>query len=136
MLVRSFPVSRMRKAPVILSAMLIVSLVANGVLWYRAESARKDATFNAGVAEVVGMSWGESEAKRDYESGLLRWYRFDNSSGVPKDKSDRQIVSVDLALEPPYLHQSTRAFVEAYNRTIDKLIATKDAPSPRKKWKR
>ncbi|MFQ5937782.1 MAG: hypothetical protein ACE5LB_15365 [Acidiferrobacterales bacterium] len=126
----------MRKAPAILSAMLIVSLVANAVLWYRAESARNDATFNAGVAEVVGMFWGESEAERDYESGLLRWYRFDNAGGLPKDKSDRQIVTVDLALEPPYLHRSTRAFVASYNRTIDKLIAKKDAPPPRKKWKR
>jgi hypothetical protein len=126
----------MHKALVILSAVLIVSLVANGVLWYRAESARDAAIFNAGVAEVVGVSWGESEAERDYESGVLRWYRFDSSGDVPKDKSDRQIVTVDLALTPPYLHRSTRAFVDSYNRTIDKLIAKKDAPPPRKGWKR
>lgn len=129
-------VSRMRKVPLILGAMLVVSLVANGVLWYRAHSARNDAIFNAGVAEVVGMSWGESEAKRDYASGVLRWYQFKNSSDVPKEKSDRQIVVVDLDFEPPYLHQSTHAFVKAYNETIDKLIAKKDTSLPKKGGKR
>ena len=126
----------MRKVPLILGTMLVVSLVANGVLWYRAHSARNDAVFNAGVAEVVGMYWGESEAQRDYASGVLRWYQFKNSGAVPKEKSDRKIVVVDLDFEPPYLHQSTRAFVKAYNETIDKLIAKKDAPPLKKRWKR
>ena len=126
----------MRKVPVILSAMLIVSLVTNGVLWYRAETARNDAVFNAGVAEVVGMYWGESEAERDYESGVLHWYQFDNSGDIPKDKSDRQIMTVDLALEPTYLHRPYFRFVESYNRTIDNLEAEKNAPPRRKKWKR
>jgi hypothetical protein len=116
--------------------MLIVSLVTNGVLWYRVETARNDAIFNAGVAEVIGMYWGESEAERDYESGVLRWYQFDNSGGVPKDKSDRQIMTVDLALTPTYLHRGIFAFVDSYNRTIDKLIAKKDALPLRKRWKR
>jgi len=85
---------------------------------------------------VVGMYWGESEAERDYESGVLRWYQFDNSGGVPKNKSDRQIMTVDLALEPTYLHRPYFRFVESYNRTIDNLEAEKNAPPRRKKWKR
>lgn len=126
----------MRKVPLILGAMLVISVIANGVLWHRAQSARNDAIFNAGVAEVVGMSWGESEAKRDFESGVLRWYQLKNSGDVPTGKADRQVIVVDLAWEPRYLHQSTRAFVEAYNKTTDKLIAEKDAPPARKGWKR
>ncbi len=85
---------------------------------------------------MVGMYWGESEAERDYESGVLRWYQFENSGDIPKDKSDRQIVTVDLALTPNYLHRAFFAFWESYNRTIDKLVAKQDAPPPRKGWKR
>lgn len=85
---------------------------------------------------MVGMYWGESEAKRDYDSGILRWYQLDDASDIPKEKSDRQTMTVDLTLTPAYLHPPFLRFVESYNETIDKLVAEENPPSLRKRRKR
>jgi hypothetical protein len=41
-------------------------------------------------------------------------------------------MTVDLTLEPTYLHRPYFRFVETYNKTIDKLVAEKNAPPRRK----
>lgn len=129
-------VSQVRSVSVILGLILVLSLVANVILWYRAESAYDTANSNEIVTVLVSADWGASEAKRDFESGILRWYQIKSPSEAPRERSDRQLVIVDLDEEHPSRHRSIRAFVEVYNRTIDQLIANKNAPPPKARSKR
>jgi hypothetical protein len=126
----------MRRAPLALGMTLALSLIANVILWYRAESAQDRADSNELVTVLVSSDWAYWEAKRDFESGTLRRFRIKDPSETTRERPDRQHVIIDLNEEHPSRHRSIRAFVEVYNRTMEQLIANKNAPPPRKGWKK
>jgi hypothetical protein len=114
---------------------LAFAAIISAVFWYQAVSEKHDALISGMTVELVGERWGQAEAERDFKAGTPRWYRFRYSGDIPEGKAERQVVTVDgggFAAQ----YRTTRAFVESYNRTIDNLIAKKDAPPPRKGWKR
>lgn len=113
-----------RKQGALFFAILALAAVANIFFWYRAESAQQTALINELAVENLSKQDGLAAAERDFVAGTPRWYRFRNSGGVPDNKVDWEVTTLDASASAPML-AARRSFVEAYNNRMDHLVEQK-----------